>query len=420
MDTHPPPATIPTVVLLIIAVILLFLSMIFSSSESAFLSVNRLRVRFLKEKRHPRAIRTLKLLQNKERLINTLLVANNIVNIALSALVTTMTIKIFGNAGVAIATFIVTVALLLFSEITPKTIASRHPEPVAFFVSGFVLFLEWILSPLIYVFTLFSRIVLHCFGVKPPPTNQTFSEEEIKTFIDLGQETGVIEDNEKRLMHSVFKFTDLLAKDIMIPRPKIVAVSIDTTYEQVVSLARKTKLSRFPVFRGDIDHIEGLLYLKDLLLNCNEKTFDACNFMRPPLFILGTKKMSLIQQVLRENHQSIAVVVDEYSGTEGILTSEDIQRQIFGTITDDTYKAEDYISIEQLPLTILGTTRLLDLEDSLKISFDCTSETIGGFIATKLDRIPELDDKVIFKGFEFTVVSMQKLTVETVNIRLLS
>lgn len=411
-------------VLLVIAFLLLVLSMIFSAAESAFLSINRLRVRFLKEKGHKGAKRTSLLLKNKEKLINTLLVANNIVNISLSAIVTTVTVEVFGALGVAIATTTVTVALLLFGEITPKTIAQRHAEPVAFLFSFFILIIQKILSPIVWAFTFVSRFFLSLFGFKQKQAPQKFTQEEIKTFIDVGQETGAIQSSQKQLMQSVFKFTDLQAKDIMVPRKKIIAIDTNTTYSEVLSIARKTKLSRFPVFRGDIDHIEGLLYLKDLLLIKDEKTFMPTDYMRPPLFILETKKMSLIQQILKDNHQSMAVVVDEYAGTEGVLTSQDIQREIFGTITQDAlsdyndYNIEDTEN-ETFEKQIAGSARLLDIEDSLKLHFnspDC--ETIAGFIAQKLDRMPEVGDKVEFCGFDFAVTKMEGLSVANVLVTL--
>ena len=257
---HPPTASIWG--LLLVAVVLIILSLIFSASESAFLSINKLRVRFLRNQKNKRAVRTWRLLNNKERLINTLLVGNNIVNIAISSILTVIAIDLFGNAGVGIATFVATLLLLIFGEITPKTVATRHPEPIAFFFSGFICVLEVVLNPVVFILTEFSRIVLKLFGIDTKKKNVSFTEEEIKTFIDVGGEEGILGTSEKTMMRRVFKFTDLEAKDIMIPRKKIISVPLTARYNDIIELSERCSLSRFPVYHKDIDDIVGILYVK--------------------------------------------------------------------------------------------------------------------------------------------------------------
>lgn len=406
--------------LLIAAGVLIVLSMIFSASESAFLSISKLRVRFLRERKNRRAERTGRLLDNNERLINTLLVANTIVNIALSAVLTTVSVGLFGTAGVGIATAVVTVLLLIFGEITPKTIASRHPEPFAFTFAFLITVLEKLLAPLVAFFSLITRLTLRLCGVQVSRPKVSFTEEEIKTFIDVGQETGVLETSEKNMMRSVFRFTDLDARKIMVPRRNITAISDKTTYSEVIRLARRTKLSRFPVYTDDIDHIIGVLYLKDLLLkDADDKNFSVRSAMRPPLFILETKRMTSIQQMLRENRQSLAIVLDEYSGTYGILTSEDIQREIFGVITSDYDDDAEKVPAESVPdaREIAGSARLIDLAEELHVHFASGgSETIGGYMAERLDRIPEAGDRIAVDGFAFTVKAMDKMRVASIIV----
>ncbi len=398
-----------------IAAILVLLSALFSASESAFLAANKLRVRFLRDKGDKRAIRTARLLEDKERLLNTLLVSNELVNIALSVIITMLALELFGSAGVAFATGIVTILLLVFGEITPKCITTRYPEAFAFAVSGIITALVFVMTPFVLCFTKFSRLCLSLLGMKSQENAVSFTEEEIKTFLDVGSEEGVLDSGEKNLMNRVFKFNDLAAVDIMVPRRNIVGVSAAATYSDIVNLSRKTRFARFPVYRRDLDDIIGVIYIKDLLPYANDRSsFILGNVMRPPLFILGTKKMTSIQQMLIENRQTLVVVIDEYSGTDGILTSEDITREIFGDFADPD--KEDFTSEEKFEgEEIDGSTRLVDLEDALKIKLvSHGNETIAGFICDRLGRIPEKNEAVSESGYRFTVTQMDSLRISRV------
>lgn len=408
-------------ILLVVTVVLILLSMTFSGTESAFLSINKLRIRSLHNKHNKKAMRVWKLLNDKERLINTLLVANEIVNIAISSIIAYVALELFGNAGVGIATFISTMLLLIFGEVTPKTIATHHPESIAFFISPLIQFLEIILFPLVFIFTTVSRAILKIFKINTQKQSVSFTEEEIKTFIDVGSEQGILEKNEKLMMHRVFKFSDLEAKDIMIPRKNIKAIHISASYNSIIELSERFFLSRFPVYNKDIDDIVGILYIKDLLhyKNCQELFF-VQKVMRPPLFILETKKMSSIQQMLQENHQSMAVVIDEYSGTYGVLTSEDIAREIFGPITDEykPYARRVQVQIKNPNNTdIDGLARLIDINEQLNINIESRrSETIGGFILETLGHIPFEGESIEKDGFKFTVKELDDKRIAKVHI----
>ena len=409
-------------ILISISCVLVLLSMIFSASESAFLSVNKLRVRFLRKQKNKKAVRVWRLLQDKNKLINTLLVANNIVNIALSAIFSFVAIEIWGNKGVGFATFAVTIILLIFGEISPKTVATHHPESIAFLFSGFVSFLEVILAPLVFIFTKISKLILKSLKVYAEESKVTFTEEEIKTFLDVGHEQGLLEKNEKNMMSKVFKFTDLEAKDIMIPRTKIKAVSINETYRHVIELSGRLRVSKFPVYKKDIDDIVGVIYVKDILVyKTHPELFTVSRVMRPPLFILGTKKMSGIQQMLSENHQSMAIVIDEYSGTDGILTVGDIVREIFGPVADE-YKVYGHNKVQvKIRNTrnedLDGLSRLIDLNEQLGIKMESENcETLGGFISEKLEAIPRVGQSITFGGYKFIVTEMDENRVAKVKM----
>ena len=407
--------------LLILAVVLILLSMIFSASESAFLSINKLRLRLLRNKKDKRAIRAGKLLDKKEKLLNTILVGNNIVNIALSAIITSIALELFGSAGVGYATVIVTILLLIFGEITPKTIGTRHPEGVVFLFAPLIKFFSWIFTPVVFILTKVTRLIASVFGVKFSEKKVSFTEEEIKQFIQVGEEEGVLQAGEKAMMHRVFKFTDLSAKEIMVPRTKITAIPMDITYQKLIELSQKSHLSRFPVYNKDLDDIKGILYMKDVFC----KGFDESNFnikevLRSPLFILETKKMSSIRQMLEENHESMAVVLDEYSGTAGILTTEDISEEIFGSIYDE-YDSIDIPEIEkksESEAILSGSARLIDVNEILGTNLESKNyETINGYLTELFDGFPEnnteiQDDVCVFKILDSTDRKINKVQIK--------
>ncbi|MBR1722139.1 MAG: DUF21 domain-containing protein [Treponema sp.] len=414
------------IVLFILAAICITLSSLFSASESAFLGLNKLRVHFLREKGDKRATRAGKLLEQKEELLNMLLVGNEIVNVALSVILTSIFLKLFGPAGLGIATAIATVLLLIFGEITPKSVTTTHPESCAFALSGFVRFFFIILRPLVIFFTFLSRLILKIFGIDTKKKRVSFTEDEIKTLIDVGGEEGVLEAGEKNMMSRVFKFTDLNATDIMIPRLKIVGINPDMTYRDVVRLSQQTRISKFPVYENDdIDNIIGVLYVKDMLFFTEVmEEFSVRKAMRPPLFIPGTTKMSSIQEMLHENRQSFAIVIDEYSGTDGILTIEDIEQEIFGTVADDIYHESDGEDEKELSdfeefisQSIDGSTRLIDLEELFQIKLESKlNETIAGYICEKLERIPMVGESIEENNFVFTVEKLEGHRIAKVHV----
>ena len=418
MDDYPSDNLI---ILLLIAITCIVLSSLFSASESAFLGLNKLRVHFLREKGDKRAIRAGKLLERKEELLNMLLVGNEIVNVTLSVVLTSIFFKLFGTAGLGIATSIATVLLLIFGEITPKSLTTRYPEKSSFFLSRFVWFFFYFLRPFVIVFTSISRLFLKIFGISTKKKQATFTEEEIKTFIDVGGEEGVLENGEKNMMNRVFKFTDLNATDIMVPRCDVIGIETKASYRDIIQLSERTRISRFPVYAEDgIDNILGVLYVKDLLFFRGAKEdFSVEKLMRPPLFIPGTTKMSSIQEMMRKNKQSFAVVIDEYSGTDGILTTEDIEREIFGAIADDFQKAGDPTSVHiKNPDDNLldGSARLIDLADELHLKLESRdNETIGGYICEVLGHIPVPGEFIEVGEYRFEVSSMDRLRIASVH-----
>ena len=407
--------------LFIIAFLLIVLSMLFSISESSFLGMNKLKLRILRKNKDKKALRAGKLLDKKEELINTLLVSNDLVNIFLSSILASIALSLFGEKGVGIATLAATVLLLIFGEITPKTISTRCPDKIAYNLSGFVSIIVFIMKPLVVVVTAIARFILRLFGVKIDKNKKSYTEEEIKTFFDMSSESGVIEENENRMMSQIFKFSDLEAQDIMIPRTKIRAISQDATFREVIEYSQRLGFTRFPVYRKSIDDITGILYLKDLLKYKDKpEEFSVQKVMRPPLFILGTKKMSSVQEMLFENHQSMAIVVDEYSGTDGIVTEKDISREIFALPGENSLRGKvfDYDSVEDKNnFEINGSVLLKALKEALHLEFESEiNETIGGWVIEQLNRMPEVNDCVSLDNWDFIVTKIQAHRIERIKV----
>ena len=400
---------------------LIVLSMLFSISESSFLGMNKLRLRVLRKNKDKRALIAGRLLDRRERLINTLLVSNDIVNIFLSSIITSIALETFGQKGVGIATLIATLLLLIFGEITPKTISTRCPDRIAYALAPFVQVVVIIMRPVVAIVTFIARCVLRIFGIRTNAKKQSYTEEEIKTFFDISSESGVIEENENRMMTQVFKFSDLEAQDIMVPRTKIRAVPHDASYRDIVELSQRLGYTRFPVYRESIDDIIGIIYLKDMLAyKESQSTFNLQKVMRPPLFILGTKKITSVQELLFENHDSMAIIVDEYSGTDGVITEKDISREIFALPGENSLRGKvfDFDNVEdKSDFEINGSVLLRDLKEDLHIALESNiNETIGGWFAEQIDRMPEDGDTIDFEGWRFTIKKIQAHRVERIQI----
>ena len=387
--------------------------------------MNKLRLRILRKNKDKKALRAGKLLDQKEHLINTLLISNDLVNIFLSSILTSLALEYFGEKGVGIATLAATVLLLIFGEITPKTISTRCPDKIAYGLSGFVQVVVFIMTPIVAVVTFIARCCLRLFGIKTKEKKQSYTEEDIKSFFDISSENGVIEEGENRMMNQVFKFSDLEAQDIMVPRTKIRAVKDDASYRDIVELSQRLAFTRFPVYHKSIDDIVGIIYLKDMLAyKMNQADFDIKKVMRPPIFILGTKKMTSVQELLFENHQSMAIIVDEYSGTDGIITEKDISREIFALPGDNTLRGKvfDFDVVENKDdFEINGSVLLRDLQEDLKIPLNSNiNETIGGWFTEQIDRMPVVGDKIEYSGWRFKIVKIQKHRVERMRIEKIS
>lgn len=397
--------------LCIAAAVLLSLSALFSVSESALLAMNKLRLRIKCRANDKRSLRVARLLKHKDVLINSLLAANCLANISLSSLVAKAAMQVWGSAALSIAAAGTTVVLLIFGEITPKTLAARHADSIAYSLSLFVTVTVAIFCPVAGAFTRVAHFVLRTFGLNTASSKLSYTEDDIKTVIHEGESSGALEKGESNMAQGVFRFTDLEARDIMVPRKDIIAIEQGASRAEITALSLKSGHSRFPVYKNTIDNITGVLYVKDLLKD--REGITAGRIMRRPLFILGGKKMSSIQSMLQENHQSMAIVVDEYSGTDGILTITDITERIFG-ISPSGNTAEQSSSSSS---TVNGTMLLSELRERLHIPIHSDmNETLSGWLSERLGDLPKAGDTVHYCGYIFCVTETGGHCVESVRI----
>lgn len=407
------------VIQLIILIILIFLSAFFSSAETAFSTVNRVRMRALEEEGNKRAQKVNLILDNYSKMISTILIGNNIVNIAASALATTLAIRI--NLMVGIATGILTIVVLLFGEIIPKTWANLYNESIALVYSGIIYFLMKVLTPAIIVVDVLSKGIMKLLHIDPNKKISSMTEGELKTYVDVSHEEGVIEKEEREIIYNVFDFSDAVAKDIMIPRINMITVNVEADYDKVFSTFKDSMYTRIPVYEEDKDNIIGLINIKDFLLTTPED-FSIRNIIREAYYTYEFKKSADLMLELRASTSSVAFVLNEYGATSGMITMEDLLEEIVGEIRDeyDADEAEFIREIDKHTYLVEGSMKLDDINDALDTDLDSEDyDSIGGIIIENLERLPEEGEEVTLKnGTLLKVVSIEQNRITQVQLTL--
>lgn len=377
----------------------------FSATETAFSSLNKTRIKTLAEDGHKRAKLVLKLSNDYDRLISTILIGNNIVNILAASLGTLMFVKLLGeDIGATVSTVVVTVVVLIFGEISPKSIAKDFPEKFAMFSAPIIQFLIWILTPLNFLFWLWKKF-LSLFLKKKD--DEKLSQAELLMFVDEVQEGGSIDTNEGHLLRNAIEFGDLKAEDILTHRVDLEALPVDATPEEVAEQFENSKFSRLPVYKEDIDHIVGILHLKDFYGINGITTQPISEIMTPPLFIHRTEKISDLLKQLQTTKSHMAVVVDEYGGTLGIVTMEDILEELVGDIWDEHDDVlEDVRNIGYDTYRVNCSMSMDDFCQQFDIDAQSESSTVNGWISEQLDKIPEKGDKFSYKNLDITVTDI--------------
>lgn len=405
----------------IVLIILLVLSAFFSSAETSLTTVNRIRMRSLAEEGNKRAKMVIKITEDSGKMLSAILIGNNLVNLSASS-ITTSIAYVFGGSAVAIATGIITLLILLFGEISPKTVATIHSEKLALAYAYPISFLIKISTPFIFIVNNLSRVILFILRVDPNTKNSSMTESELRTIVDVSHEDGVIESEEKEMIYNVFDMGDAKAKDVMVPRVHVTFADVESSYEELIKIFREDKFTRLPVYENTTDNVIGTINMKDLLLYDNKKEFHVRDILREAYFTYEYKSISELLVEMREASLNIVIVLDEYGETAGLITLEDLLEEIVGEIHDeyDENEEEFFKEINEREFIVEGSMNLDDLNDRLDLGL--TSEdydSLGGFIIEQLDRLPELHDEVITdSGIRLVVETLDKNRVEDVHIYL--
>lgn len=417
---------------IIILLILITLSAFFSSAETALTAVNKIRIRSLAEEGVKSAITVNKLIEDPTKMLGAILIGNNIVNLTASSLSTTIAINLcnkmgMGNntsIGIGIATAIVTILILIFGEITPKTLATLNSEKLALGYGKIIYFLGQVLTPAIYVINKLSVALLLLFHINPNEKAVSMTENELRTIVDVSHEEGVIETEERHMITNVVDFGDSLAKDVMVPHIDMEFTNVNATYDELVSDFEEEKFSRLPVYEESRDNVIGIINLKDVFFYKGKKEdFHIRDFMRDPYFTYEYQKTSELLLELRKASSSVAIVLDEYGATAGLITLEDLLEEIVGDIRDE-YDDDEEDQIQPIgpnEYIIDGSTKLDDINDSLGLSLESDDyNSIAGHIINLLEHLPVVGESVTEGNITFTVQSMDKNRIDKVHVKLLS
>ena len=400
-------------------VILIALSSFFSMSETALMSLNRIRLRHMVNEEVPGAKLVAKLTEDPNRLLGAILIGNNIVNIGASAMATVLATNIFGDSGVGIATGIITILVLIFGEITPKSIAKQKSEAVALRVAKPIKFIVIIFKPFVYIFTAISSFFIRILGGDPNEARSFITHEELKTMVGVSEEEGVLENDEKEMIFNVFEFADLQVKDIMVQRVDIISVDKDASYDEVMDVIKSEQFSRIPVYNQTIDNIIGVLNIKDLATIENlREDFNISKYIREPFHTFEFKKIIELFKEMKKTRNHIAVVLDEYGGTVGLVTIEDLVEEIVGEIEDEYDEEKNPVEvIKENEYIVEGSLRLHDISDLIGINIDSEEfDSVGGLMIEDLGRMPEEQEEVTVNNIRFIAEEIEKNRIKKVRM----
>ncbi|MBO5341184.1 MAG: HlyC/CorC family transporter [Lachnospiraceae bacterium] len=413
---------------LVVLVILVILSAFFSSAETAFSTCNKIKMRTLAEEGNKKAALVLKILDSYSKLLSAILIGNNVVNLSASSLATTIAIALSEPLGLqaslmtGLATGILTVVVLLGGEIVPKTWANLYADKIALVYAPIIRFLMVILTPVIFIVDKIALGILKLFRIDPSKKNNAMTESELRSYVDVSHEDGVIEEEEREMIYNVFDFGDSLAKDIMIPRIDMVTVEDTATYKEVMELFRENMYTRLPVYHDSTDNIIGIINVKDFLFVKDTEKFTIKDIMRDAYYTYEYKKTSDLMMEMRKSSSNIALVLNEYGSTEGMITLEDLLEEIVGEIRDE-YDEDEETLIQDLgdnTYVVPGGMKLDDINNSIDTNFSSEDyDSIGGLIIEKLDKLPEENETVELEdGTVLTVKTVNQNRIEEVLMKL--
>ena len=379
--------------------VLILMSGYFSATETAFLSCNKTRLRTMAEKGNKRAALVNRLNENYDRLLSTILIGNNIVNLAAASIGTVLFVRLYGDIGATVSTVVLTVLVLIFGEITPKNVAKDCPEKLAMFSAPIIRVLIWIFTPLNFLFGLWKKLVSKVLHLE---SDSKMSQEELLMLVEEVREGGTIDSEEGDLLKNAIEFNDMRAEDILTHRVDLEAVDIESTKEEIAEVFTQSKFTRLPVYEDSIDNIIGILNMKDFYDGTGITAKSIRDIMTKPLFVLKSEKIDELLKLLQETKSQMAVILDEYGGTLGIVTLEDILEELVGEIWDEHDEVtEEYLPIGENRWRVDCSVNLDDFCDFFGIETDSTTISLGGWVMEQLGKVPEAGD-----SFEFECLSV--------------
>ena len=396
---------------IICLVILLFFSAFFSASETALMTLSKIRLRHMVEAEIKGAALIDKLLKNPSKLLGGILVGNNVANIGASALATSLAIKYLGDSGVAIATALMTILVLIFAEITPKSLAAQNSEKIALKIARPLNLITFILKPLITVLIYITNSIIKMLGGEIDKVKPFITEEELKTMVNVSHEEGVLEVEEKKMIYNVFDFGDSQAKDVMTPRTDMIVANSNSTYEELIKIFREEQFSRLPIYKDTVDNIIGILYIKDLIFFEDGKDeFNIVKHMRVPYFTYEFKSTVDLFADMRLKRVPIAILLDEYGGTSGIVTIEDLVEEIVGDIDDEYDDDTDKIQvIKEDEYIVDGDTKINMVNEMIGLHIESEDfDSIGGFVTGILGRLPKTGETINYNNTNFIILNTSK------------
>ncbi|EQK47786.1 transporter associated domain protein [[Clostridium] bifermentans ATCC 19299] len=361
-----------------------------------------------------------KLTEDSGKLLSSILVGNNVVNIAATSISTSLFISILGTQGVAVATALMTILVLIFGEITPKTIAANNSEKIAILVSKPIKVIILILTPVVWIFNIITNIIFKIFGIKSKSGQPYITEEELRTMVNVSQEEGVLEIEERQIINNVFQFGDMQAKEAMVQRLDMVCIDADDGYKEIISLFKEEQFSRMPVYEESADDIIGIVNIKDIIFLEEDEiaNFDIRNYVREAFFTYEFKKITELLEEMKKDKSQMAIVVDEYGGTAGLITIEDLVEEIVGEIEDEYDEDESDIEvIKEDEYIIDGSKKISEVNELIGTNLESEEfDSIGGFIIGHLKRLPEEHEVIEVDGVKLCIESLDKNRIKKIRV----
>lgn len=407
---------------IVVLFILIALSGFFSSSETALTTVSKIKIRTMANEGDARAKMVQKVTGNTQKMLSAILIGNNVVNISASSIATVLFVNLFGSSGAGIATGIMTLLVLIFGEITPKNMASRQALKLSLRVAGIIYAITIVLTPVIFVVNHICGFILKLTGADKDDKKAKMTEAEFRTIVDVGNESGAIENEEKDYINNLFDFSDTEVKELMIPRIDVTMINVNWSYAKVRSVFMKEMYTRIPVYDGDTDHVIGILNMKDLLKKKDDEQFSLKSYLREPFFTYEFKNADELFNQMRKKRIHMAIVLDEFGSVSGIVTLEDLLEELVGDIQDEYDEREEKELTEDGPgeYTALGSMNLDDLSDELGLKLESEDyDTIGGYLLGLFDHLPRKGESYVSKdGVIFMASEVRHRRIEKVKIKI--